>query len=219
MLSRPHARAHVLSIRDNAADEKLIEIAWRSDPEIELTHVRCGVEALEYLRKENRKLPNLILLAWRFQANQRSALETLVALKADAILRRVPVVVLAGPLSPQDIEGLYDNQVACVLEFAITGQPGGLEYSLRLIKELWLNRARLPHEQQLVYRTEPEVTEREKQIIRLIAQDLPSKEIGFRLGISPKTVEFHRQRIRNRIGVRGTAGIVRYAVDRGILSE
>ena len=60
-------RWHVLSIRDNALDEQLIEAIWGSDQEIELAHVPCGVEGLTYLQTEDRKIPNLILLAWRFQ--------------------------------------------------------------------------------------------------------------------------------------------------------
>jgi FixJ family two-component response regulator len=212
-------RAHVLSIRDNPADEKLIETAWRSDPEIALTHLQCGDQALEYLQQENRKLPNLILLAWRFEANQLTAMETLVALKGDAILRRVPVVVLAGQLFPADIEALYNNQVACVLEMPAPGQPTVVEDVLNGIKDLWLNKARLPHEHQRLYTTEVTLTEREKQVVRFMAKDVPSKEIAFRLGISDRTVEFHRQRIRERIGVSGVAGVIHYAAKHGILSN
>jgi DNA-binding CsgD family transcriptional regulator len=82
-----------------------------------------------------------------------------------------------------------------------------LEGVLRSIKELWLNRARLPYEQQQAYtRPAPTLTEREKQVLRFIAEDLTHKEIASQLGISEETVYFHVQRIRDRIGVRGTAG-------------
>ena len=50
------------------------------------------------------------------------------------------------------------------------------------------------------------------KIVRLIAEDLTAKEIGFKLGISVKTVEFHRQSIRKRLGVAGITGIIRYAI-------
>src|SRR5439155_344330 len=106
----------VLSICDNSLDEQLIEKIWGSDQEIEITHVPCGVEGLAYLQKEGRKLPNLILLAWRFQESQISAAETLAGLKADAALRPVPVIVLAGRLTPFQIQELYANQVSCVFE-------------------------------------------------------------------------------------------------------
>ena len=61
------------------------------------------------------------------------------------------------------------------------------------------------------------LTQREREIIKLICEDLTSKEIAARMNISVKTVNFHRQEIKHRIGVKGTAGIVRYAVRSGII--
>lgn len=61
------------------------------------------------------------------------------------------------------------------------------------------------------------LTPRQRQIVTLIADDLTAKEIGDRLGISPKTVEFHRILIRQRLDVTGTAGIVRYAIRAGLI--
>ena len=58
---------------------------------------------------------------------------------------------------------------------------------------------------------------RQKQIVTLIAEDLTAKEIGDRMGISPKTVEFHKDLIRQRLSVTGTAGIVRYAIRTGLI--
>jgi DNA-binding NarL/FixJ family response regulator len=212
-----HTRVHVLSIRDDPADEQLIAAIWRTDPEIKLQHVQCGVEALAGLQRKSGKIPNLILLAWRFNESQLSATETLHALKADGLLRAVPVVVLAGKLSPENIEALYVAGVACVFERP--ADVGDLECILREIKVLWLNRARLPYERQQAYTTAASVTVREKEVIRLLADDLSGKEIAGKLGISLKTVEFHVQSIKLRTGVTGKAGIIRFALKAGILSE
>ena len=62
-----------------------------------------------------------------------------------------------------------------------------------------------------------DLTSRQRQIITLIADDLTAKEIGDRMGITTKTVEFHRALIRQRLGVAGTAGIVRYAIRTGLI--
>lgn len=137
-------RCHVLSIRDDAAGEYLLRQLWSSDAEIEITSVHCGREALEYLRAPNRPLPNLILLAWWFHANQMSALETLDALKADPAFRRVPVVVLASSLSAESIANLYDSQVACVLEMPY--DLSELEKMMQTVKQMWMNLARLPYQ-------------------------------------------------------------------------
>lgn len=61
----------------------------------------------------------------------------------------------------------------------------------------------------------PSLTERQKQILQLIAQDLTSKEIAGRLGISHKTVDFHKQLSRKKLGKVGTAGMVRLAIRSG----
>ncbi|PSL44241.1 LuxR family two component transcriptional regulator [Chitinophaga niastensis] len=53
---------------------------------------------------------------------------------------------------------------------------------------------------------------REKQIIQLICQDMVTKEIAARLDLSNRTVEGYRLRIMEKMNVRGTAGIVVYAI-------
>jgi two-component system response regulator NreC len=61
------------------------------------------------------------------------------------------------------------------------------------------------------------LTDRQKQLLILIAEDLTAKQIAKRLKISPKTVEFHRDALKSKLGVRGTAGLVRYAIREGII--
>ena len=73
-----------------------------------------------------------------------TALQTLRALKTDAQLRCVPVIVLAGILSPTHIRTLYEEQAACVMEFPAT--LDGLQQMLTTMKDLWLNAARLPYQ-------------------------------------------------------------------------
>ncbi|HVI47855.1 MAG TPA: response regulator transcription factor [Chitinophaga sp.] len=58
---------------------------------------------------------------------------------------------------------------------------------------------------------------REKQIIQLICQDMASKEIAARLELSNRTVEGYRLRIMEKMNVRGTAGIVLYAIRQNIV--
>jgi DNA-binding CsgD family transcriptional regulator len=61
----------------------------------------------------------------------------------------------------------------------------------------------------------PSLTERQKQILQLIANDFTSKEMAERLGISPKTVDFHKQVLRQKLGNLGNAGLVRLAIRNG----
>jgi len=56
------------------------------------------------------------------------------------------------------------------------------------------------------------LTAREKEIVYCLAEGLTSKQIALKIGISAKTVEFHRHNIMKKLEVRGVAGIVRYAI-------
>ena len=60
-----------------------------------------------------------------------------------------------------------------------------------------------------------ELSEREQQIVKLICQDLSNSEIAAQLHIKSSTIETHRQNIRHKLGVKGTSGIVLYAVRHG----
>lgn len=61
------------------------------------------------------------------------------------------------------------------------------------------------------------LTSRQVQILRLIAESRTTKEIGKQLGISPKTVEFHRAQLMQRLGLHDIASLTRYATEKGLL--
>ena len=56
------------------------------------------------------------------------------------------------------------------------------------------------------------LTAREREVLEHAAQGLHAKEIAIRLGISPRTVEVHKTRIMEKLGVRNLAELVRFAV-------
>jgi DNA-binding NarL/FixJ family response regulator len=75
--------------------------------------------------------------------------------------------------------------------------------------------------QRLLQPSEPsasdELTERQLEILKLIAQGKASKEIAFELGLSPKTVDVHRARIMERLRLNDIASLTRYAVRKGLV--
>lgn len=62
------------------------------------------------------------------------------------------------------------------------------------------------------------LTSRQTEILRLVASGQTTKEVARMLGISPKTVEFHRSQIMNRIGVNDVTALTRYAMQRGLVN-
>jgi DNA-binding NarL/FixJ family response regulator len=62
-----------------------------------------------------------------------------------------------------------------------------------------------------------DLTPRERQILQLIAESKSTKQIARILGISFKTAESHRSRLMKKLDIHETAGLVRYAVRRGLV--
>lgn len=62
------------------------------------------------------------------------------------------------------------------------------------------------------------LTARQREILQLIAEGRSAKEIANQLGLSIKTVESHKAQLMKRLGVRGLAGLVRSAIQLGIVS-
>ncbi|NJN65243.1 MAG: response regulator transcription factor [Chloroflexaceae bacterium] len=61
------------------------------------------------------------------------------------------------------------------------------------------------------------LTSRERQVIQLAAQGASNAEIGYRLSISPRTVETHRTNIMRKLGLHTRAELITYALQHGIL--
>jgi len=62
------------------------------------------------------------------------------------------------------------------------------------------------------------LTERERQVLVLIAEGKSTKEAAAQLGISYKTADSHRSRILEKLGVHETASMVRYAIRSGLIA-
>lgn len=73
--------------------------------------------------------------------------------------------------------------------------------------------------QQAVTRSKPdhELTQRQLEILRLIARCESTRSIALGLGLSVKTVEAHRAQIMKRLNIHDVAGLVLYAVRHGIV--
>ena len=63
----------------------------------------------------------------------------------------------------------------------------------------------------------PALTSREEEVLQLVAEGAPNKQIAAELGISAKTVDKHRQQLMNKLGIHDTAGLTRYAISSGTI--
>ena len=63
------------------------------------------------------------------------------------------------------------------------------------------------------------LTERERDVLRLVAQGFSAPEIGERLFISPKTVDTYKQRVNEKLGLSHRADYVKLALKLGLISS
>lgn len=64
---------------------------------------------------------------------------------------------------------------------------------------------------------EPALSPREREVLQLVAEGYGNRGIAERLFISIKTVEAHKEHIVQKLGVRGNAELIRYAIRKGLI--
>lgn len=64
-----------------------------------------------------------------------------------------------------------------------------------------------------------DLSRREREVLRLLAQGYSNQQIATRINVSVKTVETHRTRLSEKLGLKGRAELYRFAVESGILAS
>lgn len=67
--------------------------------------------------------------------------------------------------------------------------------------------------------TDVPLTDREIEVLKLIAEGLTNKEIGERLFISTRTVDTHRRNLHQKLNIKNAAGLVNYAIKNKLLDS
>lgn len=136
---------NILLIEDNPGDIRLTQEAFKEgNLNIDLGVVMDGVEAIKYLRKEEKysdvSTPDLILLDLNLP--KRDGREVLEEIKNDDFLKRIPVVVLTTSNAEQDILKSYNLHVNCYIN-----KPVDFDRFFDIIQKIedfWLTTAVLP---------------------------------------------------------------------------
>lgn len=68
-------------------------------------------------------------------------------------------------------------------------------------------------------KTKMVLTPRQRDVLRLVAEGYSAREIGARLKISSRTVEYHKYRLMEELKLRSSAELIRYAIKHGIVSD
>jgi CheY-like chemotaxis protein len=142
-----HAPIEILLVEDNEGDVRLTREVLKDGRIRNVLNVAGdGVEALAYLRREGAfgdvKPQDLILLDLNLP--KKDGREVLAEIKADPVLRRIPVVVLTTSSSEIDVLSAYDLHANCYIT-----KPVDLDQFtkvVRSIEDFWLAIVKLPRE-------------------------------------------------------------------------
>jgi DNA-binding NarL/FixJ family response regulator len=63
------------------------------------------------------------------------------------------------------------------------------------------------------------LSSREVEVLQLIAEGKPNKQVAEELGVSFKTIDKHRQHLMSKLNIHDTAGLTRYAIAQGIIES
>lgn len=127
--------ATIVVAEDDPADYFFVERALReAGLDNPIQRVADGVELMDFLRRDAPLPPILLLLDLRMP--KKSGWEALLEIKSDALLRRIPVVVLTSSGAEEDAARAYDLGCNTFIE-----KPAGMEkYGdiARAVRDYWL---------------------------------------------------------------------------------
>jgi DNA-binding NarL/FixJ family response regulator len=184
LMSRHPARARVLIVDHHPLSNE--QIKGIVAPHFEVVDTVCDSQALPRAAFEAK--PDVILINSALAMEGRSETVT-------DVLRQCPNArVVLYPNTPQEL----DDAIAGRNGSESVRSPNASTRSLRMSE------------------AEPAamVTNREYEVLALLAAGYPMKQIAFRLGITYRTVTFHKYSMMHKLGIKTNAGLVAYALER-----
>ena len=177
-----------------------------------------GAEALAMVSELS---PDVVVLDVNMP--EKSGLEVTMELREEAHPARVlilsmhddPEYVLQAVRSGADVYVLKDVSPAELRDAVAAVHEGRDYFTARVTQQLSVALRKEIEEEQLRTRLDS-LTNREREVLLLVAQGLTNREIGEQLEISPRTVETHRERVMGKLRIRTVAGLTRFVVEHGL---
>ena len=177
-----------------------------------------GAEALAMVSELS---PDVVVLDVNMP--EKSGLEVTMELREEAHPARVlilsmhddPEYVLQAVRSGADGYVLKDVSPAELRDAVAAVHEGRDYFTARVTQQLSVALRKEIEEEQLRTRLDS-LTNREREVLLLVAQGLTNREIGEQLEISPRTVETHRERVMGKLRIRTVAGLTRFVVEHGL---
>jgi DNA-binding NarL/FixJ family response regulator len=172
--------------------KKALELIPAAKPNVVLSDINMPeMDGIEFTRTLKSKNPDIKVLALSMFGEGSTISEMLQAGAAGYILKNTGKEELLSALTKVAEGGMFfSDQVAAEM--------------MKTLSE----RGQKKEEEEKAY-----FTDREKEIIRLIAQEYSNARIGEELFISERTVESHRKNIFRKAGTKTVVGLIRFAME------
>lgn len=215
-------KSRIVIAEDHTILREGLKALLASDPRLEIAGE--AADGMEAIRKVQELKPDLILLDLTMP--RMNGIEAIRELKRESPDTRVLVLtvhkteeyVLASLRAGADGYTLKDSTHA-ELSAAITAVLGGHNYlspqiSGKVISGYLDGKKRIKAKSSL-----ESLTMREREILKLIAEDYKNREIADCLCISLKTVEKHRDNLMKKLDLHSAAALTAFAIEHGLVAE
>jgi DNA-binding NarL/FixJ family response regulator len=192
------SRPEFVVVAEAATGAEAVELAKRENPELAILDVTMkGLNGLEALRQIRRQAPEVKVLMLSMHADERYVVRALRQGARGYVLKDCVEDELIGALVTVLGGGVF-------LSADVRGYLARREQEALAAPDLPDDRYEL-------------LTERERHVYQLLAEGNSNKEIASSLGLSLHTVETHRARIMEKLGLHTAAELVLSAVRRGLV--
>jgi DNA-binding NarL/FixJ family response regulator len=156
-----------------------------------------GLNGLEATARISREFPKVRVIILSMHQNEEYYWQALKAGASGYLLKKAATTELEAAIKQVMAGETYLSK----------------EIAQRLSKRLPLD--------QLAHTKSPleSLTDRQREILQLIAEGETTKAIAFTLKLSPKTIEYHRAELMSRLGIYDVPGLVRFAMQVGLTSK
>jgi DNA-binding NarL/FixJ family response regulator len=212
----------ILIVDDHTLFREGLRIILDQRPDMKVVgEARDGIEAMKMVRALK---PDIVLLD--ITMPKLDGIDTLNKIREISPKTRVIVLTMhAGEQYVQ--EALFNEACGYVLKdsateellSAILAVAKGKAYLSPSISSSVISQYREAQALSPQYMQKGRLSQREKQILRMISKELTTKEISEALNISNRTVENHRGNIMKKLDVHTKVGLVKYAIQTGLVSE
>lgn len=184
----------VTVVAEASDGREALNLAAKHVPDLAILDVAMPVlNGLEATTRLRRQFPQMVVLVLSMHANEEYVSQAFRAGAAGYLLKKSAVAEL---------------------EAAIRAVTSGKTYLSPSLAQRVADQALSPATSNL--NPLEKLTSRQREILQLIAESRTTKEIASELGVSAKTVEFHRAELMKRLNLRDIPALVRFAMQSGL---